>query len=384
MKESGINHFFGNVLGLQTGNFKVFYTFEEGAGSLINSVSGGQAQFSGILNTVGSFWQNPGSGYSTGNYVQINNASGLASNFWTKLFVYQKGTEHGGVLFSNLAGASGYEIGLTDSNKLYFKANNIVVNGTVSMSDKNVVGVSYLPNSVLLNYYNFNSQQMEGQAFNYGFELQESDDWKLLPSFTGGIDYFLYFSDYYGSDVLSQLASGFWAYNTGIVYDTQTITQNTITGYQTVTIVQTGVTGYSVNGLGGDGINYYTGEFSTGSNVVPLTGIISSSSFASGVSGQTSYTVTGAASYGYQFLTGYVQSFGMNKIQMILPWLVEPADVIKDSYSLIPWDDNYNKTTFYQYSGFQIGSNQTGFNFYQNGVALSSGWNIVSLYAFFS
>ena len=76
MKESGINHFFGK-LELNTGSFCIFYTFEEGAGTLINSVASGQSRFSGVLSDESSFWSKNGSGFFSGNTISVKNTNDL-------------------------------------------------------------------------------------------------------------------------------------------------------------------------------------------------------------------------------------------------------------------------------------------------------------------
>ncbi len=384
MKESGINFFF-NQLGLDTGDWGIFYTFEEGAGSSITNISGAQTGFSGALSSIGNFWDMPGSGHSTGQSISIANASGLFSDFWTMMFAWQKTTPFGGTLFSNTGLNSGFEIGLTDSNKVYFTTNNQTVSNTVSMGDKNVVAVSYLPNTVTFNYYNFNAQKIEAESFIGNFNVQESDTWTLLPRYTGYIDYFLYFSNHYSPALISQLCSGFWAYYTGIIYPTETITIQDITGYQQVSIIQTGVTGYSGSQSGNEGINYYTGEFPLTGNYTPLTGIISTNTFYSGVTGLITAIATGAPSYGYTFLTGYVASFGLDKILIFDSMGVNKNDIIKSSFATVPWNWTFNKNTLYQYSGFLPDQSFTGLgiNIFQNGAAVNiSGWNLNSGYAF--
>ena len=375
MKQTGINNFVGQ-LGLSPNNFQVFYTFEEGAGNKINSVSGAQSQYSGQISSIGNFWTKPGSGYVTGNSISIQNASGLDSVFWTSIFAYEKVNERGTILFSNLAGASGYEIGITDSNRLYFKsASNIVVNSSSSLGNKNIVSVGYMPNNITLGCYNPNAQSMESQSFTYNFGLTRSDNWNLMPG-TGYIDYYLYFNDCYSPRVLSQLSSGFWAYFTGIIYPVTNYSQNVITGYQTVIVNQTGITGYQISTAGGDGINYYTGEFPTGYAATPLTGIYSSSTYSSGMSGLFTYSVTGDPTYGYQVLSGYITSFGMSKIQIIQDLGINSGDFVKASFATLPFDNSYNYATSYQYLGFLAGNYNTGlFNIFQNGVAVNdSGW----------
>ena len=123
MKESGINYFYSN-LGMDTGAFAVYYTFEDNAGTNVASVSGGQSGYSGTLNSAAGFWTSPGSGHFSGTTLTINNASGLDSPGWTKVFSYEKTSVEPCILFDSLSGSSGCRIGVNKANKPYFQTYN--------------------------------------------------------------------------------------------------------------------------------------------------------------------------------------------------------------------------------------------------------------------
>ncbi len=383
MKESGINYFY-NQLGLNTGVFGVFYTFEEGAGTQLNSVSGGQSIYSGALSSSASFWDSPGSGFFSGNYAQISNVSGLASSTWTQIYVYEKINTDPVTLFSSRAGTSGYSIGITSSNKPYLECFNqepIVVASSNNLSSKNAIAFTYQPNFLTLGYYNFNSKSMEIETFNAPFELSQSDDWKLGKQYTGYMDYYMYLSTALDQNVVGQLLSGLFAIPTGIGYLTQQICSTGVTGYQNILVITTGVTGYNINPGGDIGQGFYTGAFPTFHTQNTLTGILSSGLYLSGLSGVNCITVTGSSTTLFNILSGYAGSFGMQKIQLYN--YVESTDIIKDGYSYIPFYDIYNRKPLPQYSGYLIDiSYTTGLmDLFYNGVAqANSGWSISGLY----
>ncbi len=386
MKQSGINYFVNNI-GLDSGDFGIFYTFEEGAGTTINSVSGGTDLYTGILASAAGFWPKPGSGFANGSAITIQNASGLYSPGWTTIIAYEKVNVNPAVLFSSLSGVSGYTIGLTSSNKPYLEtASNgaVVAVSTNNYASKNIVSFSYLPNYLTIGLYNPVSKALETESFSYQFDLNQSDAWRLVPSFTGYIDYFLHFKSCYAPQVIEQIMSGFAFVPTGTGYDITTIYGTGVTGYQSGFFAQTGVTGYTTI-LGGDEgyLPDYSGVFPRITTTIGLTGVLASGFTVSGVTGQTIQYVTGDPTITFDINTGYLSSLGMEKIQMLT--YIDSLDLIKDSYSRAPFDDSYNKTTILNYSGYDLGAEYTTgqLDLYWNGVAqANSGWYTSGRYAF--
>ena len=376
MKESGINYFFGQ-LGLDSGSFGVFYTFEEGAGTKINSVSGGQSQYSGVLSSATNFWVKNGSGFFSGNTIAVSNADTLYSQSWTKVFVYEKTNTDELVLFNSLNGVTGCKIGITATNKPYFETFNIepiIAVSSNNFSSKNVISLSYMANYLNIGYYNFNSKIVEFESFVYPFRLNQSNDWKLGGG-TGFEDYFLYFNQYIGSDVLSQLFSGFFARPTGLGYNTQTFYTTGITGYQDVFFGTTGITGYTIAPVGDEGRDFYTGAFPTSHTEGALTGYLNSGLYSSGVIATTQIIITGSQINLLETLSGYVSSFGMEKIQLFSP--VETGDIIKYSVDRTLFNNIYNKNGLRSYSAYNISPvYQSGeINLFYNGLAQwHSGW----------
>lgn len=370
MKESGINYFYQNI-DLPTGIFDIFYTFENGAGTAVSSVSGGKEIFSGILNNVGDFWSKPGSGFFTGNYVTISNADQLNSTSWTEIFVYEKTSVDDCILLSSLNSSSGFKVGINKSNKPYFESFNeqpIIGTSSNNFSSKNVLMVGYQTNYLTLGYYNFNSQQIEAEYFDYAFETIPSNNWRLGPSFTGYLDYFIHLSEYQSPEVVSQLLSGLYNIKTGEWYETTQICSTGITGYVTQFSGITGITGYSLSPDGDEGRDYFTGAFPLSHTQTMLTGYLSSGLYSLGLTGVSCITITGNSIDLFEVLDGYCSGFGMEKIQSFE--YIENPDLVKISTDSTLFNNIYNKSTNFAYSGFEMDSfyhsGQT--NVFYNGI----------------
>jgi hypothetical protein len=384
---TGINAFY-NTLALETGDFAVLYPYNDGAGTNVASVSGGQSEYNGTLSSAATFWPAPGSGFYSGTILTVNNASGAHSESWTKIFTYEQTQTGKLVLFDSLTGGSGCRIGVTDSNRLYFESFNsepIVAASYINLSSKNAVAVSYLTNYVEFSYLNFNSQQMVSDAYSYPFEATRSDNWRLGGGAPYYSDLFVHLNSFQSPQVIGQLLSGLYAVPTGHIYETTTICTTGITGYVNVLVGETGVTGYSISPGGDEGRDYYTGAFPTSHTTSLLTGYLSSGIYASGLTGLSCSTTTGDLIPAYLYLTGYASSFGMNKVQLFTPLL--STDIVKAGFSYVPFSDIYNEPTVPQFSGYQMANEYpTGLlNVYYNGVAQGgSGWVVTGTYLFVS
>lgn len=233
--QSGINYFF-NLLSLNPGIFSVYYEFDgSGGGASIPSVSGANPLYSGILSSIGNFYQNSGSGLFTGQNVQITNETGLFSPNWTMIFVYEKLTSNHGILFSSYHGntvKSGFAIGINDANKLYYETFSnqgpSVIECTLDLGAKSAISVTQAGNSIFFGLYDFNAKVVDTEnysvASNYVFN---SLGWHLgdapnPPSyfsgkpFNGYLDTFLYFSASLMPYQLLRLFSGVYAGPSGV------------------------------------------------------------------------------------------------------------------------------------------------------------------------
>lgn len=384
MKESGINYFFDS-LGINTGIFGIFHTFEDGGGSTISSISLGQSQYSATLNDSTNFWTSPGSGFFSGNFAQIGNASGLDSIGWTKIISYERISVDPCILFDSLINGSGYRIGITESNKPYlqsFNQESVIAASLNNYSSKNVITFTYLPNYLTLGYYNFNSNNVETETFAYPFQITRSDYQILGSQFTGYMDYHMHFTQPLSADIQSQLLSGLWAYPTGTGFLITEVCTTGITGFQDVFVGSTGITGYIITPGGDQGRDYFTGQFPTNVSTLNLTGYLSSGLYSSGIAGTICYSITGNPTVLFQYLTGYAASFGMEKIQLFS--YIQSTDFIKTSVSYTPFLDIYNKFGYLQYSGYLISNSYTDtglLDIFMNGVALSNyGWTVTGSY----
>lgn len=390
MKESGINYFFSG-LGLSSSSLAVLYTFEEGAGTIVDSLAVANPLFSGIVANSAHFWDKPGSGFFSGASVAITNASGLSSSAFTHIFSYQKAGGDEMTLLSSLTSQSGYSIGITATNKPYFKT---MVNGDPAVaasynnySSKNLIAVGYITNHLSISYYNYNAQAFETENFDYAFGAPDSDTWQLGAGFTGFMDYYLYFPEYLSTNTLNSLASGFYNVPTGQIVPVQTICTNTITGYSTITFAVTGITGYNVLPIGfADGVGEFTGVFPSDNVQMPLTGILSTGYYQSGMTGLLCVSYTGTAITAFNVLSGYAAGFGMEKTLLLN--FIQAHDIVKYSNSLQPFDDNYNQSTIPMYSGFNAGATyHTGsLDVFFNGIATlaSQDWSATGLYLYVS
>ena len=120
-------------LGL-TGDWGVYYNFENYEGGFVKSEGYSQLTHSGeiIGNSSGFENQSPGSGFFDGNtYVKIQNTTNPLTDLFKKractfLFSQEKSGVNPGVLFSNYGHEglppTGWEIGINSANKLYFKS----------------------------------------------------------------------------------------------------------------------------------------------------------------------------------------------------------------------------------------------------------------------
>lgn len=370
-KGSGINYFIDQV-GVSD-LVKVFYTFESGQ-TYVPSVSGGNSLYSGLVNgNTSVFWQKPGSGFFSGTYLTVN---GFESDSFLNLFSFEVFSTGKQLICSNLDDTSGYEIGLNDAHKAYFRSRlngvDVYATSNANISSKNLISVGYVTNNVEIGYYNFNSKKFETESFNQSFGNVKSNKQFVIGSgFTGYIDYFLNFDLFLSSDSLSQIASG-WAFiPTGYTYQTEEICTQKITGYAPINYIKTGFVGYSGSILAADGVGDFTGAFPSSSTGFLVTGIVESGIIQSGLSHQECVTVTGAREVAYQVLTGYAKSFGMDKV--FIANYLDNKDLVKVEREYGVFRDFYNKKLLPINSGFYSELNaNTGFNLFLNGVGITN------------
>jgi hypothetical protein len=110
---------------LQFSGLKVYYNFDSYSGDYINSIESGESLYSGeIKNYQNDFTgSSSGSGFFNGQYIEIKNSENITSESATIIFSQKKTGSSNGVIFSHLdpSGPSGWEIGINEANKYYFK-----------------------------------------------------------------------------------------------------------------------------------------------------------------------------------------------------------------------------------------------------------------------
>lgn len=212
MSTTGQNYFFQKI-GVVS-QLQIFYDFKESGINPVPSVPLGSGIYSGIINNLNSFYKVTGSGYFDGSTtVSIQNASKLNSNNWSLQLNYELNTGQNGVLFSSYSSgnpASGFILGVNDNCQPYVEyfSNNgpVVLQSTNNWGTKNSLLLTRTPSHLTLDYFNFNSKNIESEQFfiNDSYFLF-SDRWTLggfsgQPSyfsgqnFNGYIDNLLFFS----------------------------------------------------------------------------------------------------------------------------------------------------------------------------------------------
>jgi hypothetical protein len=301
-----------------SGSLKIFYDFEDYSGSYLNSVEYGDPQYSGnIINyNTGFTGQSSGSGFFDGQYISIENTSGITSESATIFFSQRKTGVSNGTIFSHLdeGGPSGWEVGINDANKLYYKN---YVNGSPNyqtlddyMYDQNVCAFTITEfgfgKIYRLNYekkiertlvQKFKpSQTPEGQiqyydldrkSFNVlGHSISNGNDWRLGSgefAYQGYLDNFLYFDRNLNEDQIRKLSFSLYAdYN--VIPPVSGVLTGKITGYE---YTASGVSGIVGNSVIVTGTGYNSGYWTYESGI-PLTGCV-------GVSGVVYAPLTGTS-----------------------------------------------------------------------------------------
>lgn len=334
MASSGFQHYY-NLLALDSSSYLIHYDFNE-SGNVIPSTQGANPSGSGVLvGGIGGFFGVSGSGAFTNQSVQISNASGMPSDSWTHFFIYQRTGSTGGILFSSMNGTnpSGYTIGVTDNNRLYFEnypngAPQILIS-SMMYGEKNAVAVSRSRNLLSFYYYDFNINTAVGEGFSIApyveaYQQASIGAGQSLPSyipnsqFKGYIDEYVYISEAFDSSTINILFSGFYSEYIDYPLTTGTSGYYTVTGYDYLFTGITGVTGYSTTqvqsgtDIFGDPVFVYT--------TTPLTGYVLSGQITVPLSGYISYPITGAQS-GYLLVDSNFgnNGFGMNCITYLQP-----------------------------------------------------------------
>jgi len=241
MSVLGVNYELNSagISGLQI--FYDFTSFSDGF-NCIDSVASGNPQYSGeIINASADFRDNrAGSGFFTDQHIEIQNVSGITNSNCTIFFSQEKTGIGAGTLFSSFDQPSGFELGINDANKFYYKN---IISGSLNYvtlesypADKNLYAFTMSNNGggslYRLNfrapqqtpfavdfanannltdnrrapkYYNFTSKNFTVPQYT----VSQGDSWKIGSGeflYQGYMDYFLYFNSVLGEDALRSIA----------------------------------------------------------------------------------------------------------------------------------------------------------------------------------
>ena len=343
MSSTGINYYL-NTLGIDTGNFSIFYTFTGLAGGYLPSVSLGNPLYSGqLFNDGGQFASVPNSGlFSGSNYLQVTNVTTGLSGDTTILMVYNRPTGvNGGVIFSSLTGVpgnypSGWLLGVNDANRLYFEyydANGpVVITSNKIYGQQNAVAMNLTQNSLSFNYYDVDLKQLETENFTVeGNYLLFSSQWTLGKTFapwlaarpfTGFLDHFLYFDTTLSNSNITRLFSGIFSVPISLPAVSGVLTTTGITGYTLTLTGNAGIQSFNSTFSGFSSLN--TG-YDCGTYPVFTTGAVNNPTFAVG-SGYALVPLTGvtsgnylvsAATTGISINSGYLANFGMDFVSYL-------------------------------------------------------------------
>lgn len=287
---------------LELSGLKIFYDFNDYSGDYINSINIGDPQYSGkIINYNPAFTgQNSGSGYFDGQYIEIENSENITSQSATIIFSQRKTGVSNGAIFSSLdpSGPSGWEVGVNDANKYYFKN---FIDGTpyyqtldAYLSDKNLCALTVNDfGEMSLGKLDFSNKQKKFQngaddgIDYYVFEKEQiyvpphsvtnGSSWKIGSgefNYKGYMDYFLYFDVELSEDTIRNLSRSLHS-DTTFVADISGIESGLVTGYQVTSSGESGEVGSIYNKTGSiTQSGYYTTPQS-----VPETGTVGMSGF---------------------------------------------------------------------------------------------------------
>ena len=297
------------ISGLGLEGLKILYDFSSFSGvGQINSVADADAQYSGeIINGDAQFTgQNSGSGYFRDQYIEISNVTGITSESCTIIFSQEKTGVGAATIFSNFNEPSGFELGITTANKLYYKNS---IGGTLNYvtfesypSDKNLYAFSMGSNGggtlhrldfkqpdpipFALSFPNANNpvggppSELRPKYYNFkkkdilvpDYTVSNGSSWKIGSGeflYKGYMDYFLYFDQEFGDDVLRRLVRAVHVETEHVPPVTGAIS-GIVTGYSVTTSNISGMVGTA---LSISGTRIPSGQYTFLSGV-PVTGAV--------------------------------------------------------------------------------------------------------------
>jgi hypothetical protein len=316
MSISGLLYFLENYFGNKySGIFDFYLGFTGNSVSDISPNSGTYAENFTQLGDFSDFYSYPDSGFFDGGQKVSfsfdspyqNSTSEIASLF----FVYEKSGIGNGVIFSNISSGvggdvcSGFSIGLTKANKLFFEYYDNYIKKPVSFSfpeiigDKNLVNLNIGQNSCSINVFDKNLDEtfFNSSYFYYpGGPPEHSSNCFLggvsdispafceKSNFTGWLDSVGLSREPFSEGVFSCFCSGFF-HDVDYFENSEQIEIEQVTGYEEGgVLLYSGVTGYETvfsDEIEDDFGNVYSGFQTTelsgeiyGTGLIPLVGIV--------------------------------------------------------------------------------------------------------------
>jgi hypothetical protein len=372
---NAINYFLTDQNSAANENCKLYFDFSTSSNlnQNINNLSG-NPNYKGVINSFQPiFWNNPGSGFFSGEFVSItgNNDTGvnIIHNDITFCLVYEHLSDKGGILISTVETGiyktfndlgvgietsifKGFNFGFTANNRLFFEYynNNALDTHTskFSLSQKASIFLTIFNNNINYGYYDFFKNEIVEDSFfiesnflfnyssvNLGYNNNLNNTVFYDNKYTGYIDTFLIYSPSIFNIDITAINSGLvHTYNSGIIV----VENNSITG---VTGYASGITGYLTGVTGtvliptGTVINQWGVEF-TGFLESGITGLIPQFS-NSGVTGIIEpIFITGTQGESIVLNRNYINTFGKQVINYLSK--IDSDDTLElqfftDSYS---------------------------------------------------
>ena len=320
-------------LDIATGTYAAHFSFDVSGQNPIANYSN-YPLVSGAISTTSGFYIIPDSGLFTGQTISA--VSVQTGDYWTHIFVNQKTGSAGGVLFDSFQSGSngiysGYLLGFNDANKLFVEffdnAGPAVYTSDIVLAKKNCLAVTRANNALNFYSYDFNNELLlsDTKVINGQFLLPST---KFLVGGTSGapsyinygnykgyLDEYVYITDSIIPSHLQSLMSGFVAYSTYTQGIVTSVTGVEVTGYSLVFTGTTGNLGYQNTAISSgldDFGDYYvtyaqtaiTGYLTSGSGIVPLTGLVIDS-------------YTGESGFSAIINTGYIESFRYDEVSYL-------------------------------------------------------------------
>lgn len=321
------------ALDISTGSYSVHFSFDVSGQNPITNYSN-YPSISGTISSISGFYTVPGSGFFTGQTVR---AIGVQTgDYWSHIFINQKTGSAGGVLFDSFQSGSngiysGYLIGFNDNNKLFCEffdnAGPAVYTSDITLAKKNCLAVTRANNALNFYAYDFNNELLltDTKVINGQFLLPSTKfliggisgapSYINYSNYKGYLDEYAYINDAIIPSHLQSLMSGFVAYSSYVQGIITSVTGVEVTGFGLVFTGTTGNLGYQNTAISSgldDFGDYYvtygqtaiTGYLTSGSGIVPLTGLVIDS-------------YTGESGFSYLVNTGYIESFRYDEVSYL-------------------------------------------------------------------